>query len=543
MTYLVPRLPDNSPFSADERAWLDGYLAGLLGSAAQAAGAALPVGEPAPAAAAAAPPPPAAEPDDMPWHDATMPLDERMKLAEGRPQAQRLMAAMAQQDCGQCGYLCQTYAEAIAKGEEKSLSRCVPGGKETARMLKELAAEPLPAAGATTVVAAPAPAPAAAPAAAAANASPLKAPQAQALFEGTQRLTREGSAKDTRHVVFRLDGTGVNYDVGDALAVFAGNDPDLVVQVIDRLGGKAEEIVECPDGSKRPLFEALMHACEIARPSDNAVEVLASRATGPGESDRLQALAEGYPGAEPADADLLDLLETFPSARPPIQELISALNALQPRLYSISSSPKAVPGQVHLTVDTVRVERRRRVRKGVASTFLAERAQPGSTVGVSVQPSHNFRLAQADAPMVMIGPGTGVAPFRAFLQERRETGARGRNWLFFGAQRREFDYLYEDELETYCKDGLLSRLDTAFSRDQAEKIYVQHRMRESGAELWSWLQDGGHIYVCGDAQRMARDVDTALIFLIAKHGRMEHAAAKAYLAQLAREGRYQRDVY
>ena len=527
MTVLAPRLPDNAPFTQAERAWVDGFLAGLFGPLEGASSPA----PAAPAAAAAAP-----EPDDLPWHDATLPLDERMTLAEGRPRARRLMAAMAQQDCGQCGYLCQTYAEAIERGEEKSLSRCVPGGKETARMLRELMSE---AAAAAPVL----PAAASAPAPAAGGASPLKAPQGMARLEQARRLTREGSAKDTRHVVFRLDDRSVRYEVGDALAVFAANCPDLVAAIIERLGGKPDEAVDDPSGARRPLADALTYACEIARPSDNAVEVLASRATGPGESDCLQALAEGYPGAEPVDADLLDLLDAFPSARPPIQELISALNPLQPRLYSISSSPKAVAGQVHLTVDTVRYERRRRVRKGVASTFLAERVAPGSPVPVSVQPAHNFRLAKSDAPIIMIGPGTGVAPFRAFLQERRETGAGGRNWLFFGAQRRQFDYLYEDELTAYRKDGLLTRLDTAFSRDQADKIYVQHRMREAGAELWAWLQDGGHIYVCGDAQRMARDVDTALVLLIAKHGRMEQAAAKAHLAGLAREGRYQRDVY
>jgi sulfite reductase (NADPH) flavoprotein alpha-component len=309
------------------------------------------------------------------------------------------------------------------------------------------------------------------------------------------------------------------------------------------LGAKPELAVTCPDGIERPLESALATACEIARPSDTAVEVLASRATGAGESDRLQALAEGYPGAEPAEADLLELLETFPSARPPVQEVISALRILQPRLYSIASSPKAVAGEVHLTVDTVRYEKRGRRRKGVASTFLAERALPGRNIPVAIQVSHGFRLAPPDCPIIMIGPGTGVAPFRAFLQERRAVGARGRNWLFFGAQRRQLDYLYEAELDEFRRDGLLTRLDTAFSRDQAEKVYVQHRMRESADELWAWLQEGAHLYVCGDAQRMARDVDMALAFLVSKHGRMEWSDAKAYLATLGREGRYQRDVY
>ncbi|HEX9464315.1 MAG TPA: sulfite reductase subunit alpha [Alphaproteobacteria bacterium] len=526
MTVQTPRLPDDAPFTPAERAWIDGFLAGLFGTPGTGA-------TPETAASSA---PAADAPEDFPWHDATLRIDERLQLAEGRPRVRRMMAAMAQQDCGQCGYLCQTYAEAIESGTETSLSRCVPGGKETSRKLKELIAEaPGPAA---VAVAPMAPAPAAA-----AAVSPLAAPQTEARFEGALRLTRETSAKDTRHVVFHLEDAKARYDVGDAFAVFATNCPDLAAAVIDRLGGTRDDEVECPDGRRRALFDALVSACDITRPSDNAVEVLASRATGPGESDRLQALAEGYPGAEPADADLLDLLDAFPSARPPIQELISALSPLQPRLYSIASSLKAVPGQVHLTVDTVRYERRRRLRKGVASTFLAERARAGSAVPVSFQAAHNFRLGKPDAPIIMIGPGTGVAPFRAFLQERRATGATGRNWLFFGSQHRTSDFLYEEDLESFRADGLLTRLDTAFSRDQADKIYVQHRMREAGAELWAWLQDGAHVYVCGDAQRMARDVDTALTMLVAKHGRMEMAAAKTYVASLGREGRYQRDVY
>jgi sulfite reductase (NADPH) flavoprotein alpha-component len=529
MGHIAPRLPGNAPFTAAQRAWIDGFLASFLDPVA---------GEPGTAQAAepqTTPASPSAE--DFPWHDPALALEERLELAAGRPRARRLMAAMAQLDCGQCGYLCQTYAEAIDAGTEPSLGRCVPGGKETSRALKELFAEaPADKLPASSAAAGAAPAPAA-------SASPLQGPQGTAVFEAARRLSGEGSEKDTRHVVLRVEEAGIRYDVGDSLAVFAGNCPDLVAAVIERLGAAPESEVDGPDGKRRTLRDALLFGCEIARPADTAIEVLASRATGPGESDRLQALAEGYPGAEPADADLLELLETFPSARPPLQELISALGVLQPRLYSISSSPKAARGAVHLTVDTVRYEKRRRLRKGVASTFLAERAAAGQAVPVSVQPSHNFRLPGADAPIIMIGPGTGVAPFRAFLQERRAVGAPGRNWLFFGAQRRSSDYLYEDELETWRRDGLLARLDTAFSRDQSDKVYVQHRMREAAGELWSWLQDGAHLYVCGDAQRMARDVDTALTFLVSKHGRMEWAAAKSYLAGLAREGRYQRDVY
>jgi sulfite reductase (NADPH) flavoprotein alpha-component len=523
-------IPANAPFTPAQQAWLNGLLAGLLGPELAQAGAVADVAAAVPAQTDAAAPPPAAE-EDFPWHDPALAIDERMKLAEGRPLERRMMAAMGQLDCGQCGYLCQSYAEAIACGEEKSLSRCAPGGKETSRMLKELVASPQPSA----------PAVAAAPAVASVPLAPDL--PGTALFDGALPLNRDGSEKDTRHVVFRGNASSLVYNVGDTLGVHVRNDPEIADAIIVRLGASPTEDVDCPDGTRRPLREALIEACDIGRPSDLSIEVLASRARAPGEGDRLQALAEGYPGAEPTDADLLDLLMAFPSAQPPVQELVLALSKLEPRLYSIASSPKANPGEVHLTVAAVRYQVRGRARKGVASTFLAERAAPGSLLPVYIKPAHNFGLPkEGDKPIIMIGPGTGIAPFRAFLQERRAIGASGRNWLFFGDQRRDLDFLYRDELEAYQKDGFLD-LELAFSRDQAEKVYVQHRMRERAADLWSWLQDGAHVYVCGDAQRMARDVDAALTHIIARHGAMDISAAKAYLAGLTREGRYQRDVY
>jgi sulfite reductase (NADPH) flavoprotein alpha-component len=524
MSYIAPIIPENAPFTPAQRAWLNGWLAAYLAPEG-AANSAVPAIAAAPASEAV---------EDFPWHDPNVPLDERLSLAEGRPKARVLMAAMAQLDCGQCGYLCQTYAEALASGAEKSLTRCVPGGKETARALKELSEEP----SAPTIVA-----------------SPSHGGEgrgevgvgargtAAARFDRALRLNGDGSEKDTRHVVLRLDAAKLAYEVGDSFGVHAANCPELVDGVIERLGARGADDVDCPDGTRRSLREALTLVCDIARPSDEAVEVLASRAPDHGESQRLQALAEGYPGAQPEDADLLDLLLAFPSARPPVQELVSALAVLRPRLYSIASSPKMVRGEVHLTVAAVRYEKHGRRRKGVASTFLADRAAPGAAVPAFIQRAHGFRLpSDNDAPIVMIGPGTGVAPFRAFLQDRRATGARGRNWLFFGDQRRASDFLYEEEFAAYHRDGLLTRLDLAFSRDQKERIYVQHRMRERSAELWSWLEEGAHLFVCG-AQAMARDVDAALAAIIARQGGITLGAAKTYLATLAREQRYQRDVY
>jgi len=471
MSYIVPMIPAHSPFTPLQQAWINGLLAGLFAAdrVIEAAGV---------AGAPAAAPEPA---EEFPWHDPAMAIDERMKLAEGRALDRRMMAAMGQLDCGQCGYLCQTYAEAIARGQEKSLTKCVPGGKETSRMLKELAGAP---AAAATPAAAVAPAVATPPSAA--------DPAVEARFAGASRLNREGSDKDTRHVVFRAADASLSYRVGDTLGVHVTNDPEIADAIIERLGAQPSLEVDCPDGTRRPLREALIEACDIGRPSDLAIEVLASRARDHREGDRLQALAEGYPGAEPASADLLDLLIAFPTALPPIQELILALGKLEPRLYSISSSPKANPGEVHLTVAAVRFKMRGRNRKGVASTYLADRAVPGATQRVYGKPAHGFGLPdKADVPIVMIGPGTGIAPFRAFLQERREIGAKGKNWLFFGDQHREFDFLYEDEFKRYLDDGLLANLDLAFSRDQAEKVYVQHRLKERAKDVNELLKNKG----------------------------------------------------
>ena len=530
MTHIAPLIPETAPFNVSQRAWLNGWLAAYYGAAEGAAQST------ADAVAAPASAPAPAE-DDHPWHDMAMRLDERMKLAEGRPLPQRLMAAMAQQDCGQCGYLCKTYAEAIASGGEKGLNRCVPGGKETARMVKEV----LELAAAAPVVSA---APAVAAAAVAAIAAPAPGQKlVAARLEAATPLNRGVSSKDTRQVVFDIAETGLAYEPGDALGVQPMNCPDTVRAIIECLGAKDDSEVAGPDGVKRGLHDALMRACEIGRPADEAIEVLASRAVNLAESQRLQALAEGYPGAGPENADLLELLRTFPSARPPLQELISALGALQPRLYSISSSPKANPGAVHLTVAAVRYKLRDRARKGVASTFLADRATGSASVPVFVQKSHGFRLPKDDnAPVIMIGPGTGVAPFRAFLQERRMLGAKGRNWLFFGDQHRVSDFLYEEEITGFQRDGLLTALDLAFSRDQAERIYVQQRMRERAKELWAWIEEGAYIYICGSVT-MGKDVGASLTAIIARQGGMGTGAAKAYLAKLTKEERYVLDVY
>ena len=506
-----PAIPDDAPFTPAQRAWLNGFLAGLYGGGT--------AGVPSVAV-------PAAGPEDFPWHDPVLDLAERLRLAEGRPLTQRLMAAMGQLDCGQCGYLCQSYAEALVEGRESAATLCVPGARPTARVLKQLLAErPTP-----TSVATPS------PAAARPTGRPVR------VLAATP-LTRPGSSKDVRHVVIDLADSGLSYLPGDSLGVAASNDPALVEAVLRVLALSGDEPVACPDGATRPVREAFTRALDIARPLDRTTDLLAMSAKYPRHAEALRRLSEGADGAQPAEADLLDLLEAFPSARPRLADLVSSLPALRPRLYSIASSPQATPGQVHLCVAVVREQRRGRLRQGVGSAFLADRAAAAGPVEAYIQTSH-FRLpADPAVPLIMVGPGTGIAPFRAFLADRAAAGIRGKTWLLFGERNGATDFLYQTELAAWQRDGTLARLDTAFSRDQARKIYVQDRMAEHATDLWRWLQDGAQFYVCGDAMRMAKDVDTALRRVAMTEGRLSETQARDWIVALARQGRYLRDVY
>jgi sulfite reductase (NADPH) flavoprotein alpha-component len=356
------------------------------------------------------------------------------------------------------------------------------------------------------------------------------------------RLNKQGASKDTRYFSLATNGTGLEYEVGDALGVWPSNCPDLVDELIDLSGLDGNASVEVSGVGEMRLAEALGKHYEIARPNPDALAWIASRSTNGAlkallAEDRKADLKEWLWGQQ-----LADVLHEFP-VEFSAPELLGMLKRLQPRLYSIASSPKAHPGEVHLTVAAVRYSNGRRQRKGVSSTFLADRAEEVN-VPVFVQKSAHFRPPRkSDTPMIMVGPGTGVAPFRGFLHERRARGDAGRNWLFFGEQHADTDFYYRDELEGMHKSGLLSRLDVAFSRDQTEKIYVQDRMREHGGELWAWLQEGAHFYVCGDANRMAKDVDAALRSVAARHGGMTEEKAAEYVSQLARDKRYVRDVY
>lgn len=527
----VPLLPDTAPFPVAQRAWLNGFFAGLLSAQS----------------GPAAPPPPAeapatAEPEEpMPWHDSALPLTERLKLAEGKPRPRVLMAAMAQLDCGACGYVCKTYAEAIDSGADRDLTKCSPGGRETSAKLKDLV-KLLPPGPRQPDAAGPqvAPPPRSPVAVAYARTNPYPA-----RFVRATPLTGAASEKDVRDVVLDIKGSGITYEPGDALGVFADNCAEQVQEVIDLLGAKGAEDVPGLDGQPTSLREALTRDYTITRPTSELIELLARRATDAGHVEQLRALAADETGAAADAYHVPDLLLRFRSARPAVQDVVAALCPLQPRLYSIASSQRMQADEVHLTVGLVRYTNEfGRACRGVASAHLAERMRPGQRLRVFVQPTPGFSMpADGEAPLIMIGPGTGIAPFRAFLQHRKAGGERGLMWLFFGDQRESCDFLYRDELERHARDGLLTRLDTAFSRDQAHKVYVQHRMRERAAQLWEWIGSGAFIYVCGDARRMAPDVDAALREVVAEQGGMSPEQAKAFVDDLARNRRYRRDVY
>lgn len=517
----IPVLPDSAPFTAAQRAWLNGFFAGLVSRGAapttESAINSIPNSDAAD------------ESDEMPWHDPAIALDERLKLAEGKSKPRVLMAAMAQLDCGACGYICQTYAEAIASGEEKDLTRCAPGGRDTAKKLKELLAV-VPAGNVTVNSAKPAK-----------PATPARPTVAARLLKN-QPLNSIHSSKDTRLISFDLHNSGLTYNAGDALGVIPENCPDLVGLVLEAIDASGGETVAAPDGSSITLHEALLRHYNITTPPAELVELMAQIATDPQHTASLKKLADE---GTPEGMEILDLLRLHPSAIPETQKFAATLTAIRPRLYSISSSQRMFPDEVHLTVGVVRyVNRWERQCKGVASTYLADRLRAGQKARIFIQHAHGFAPpVDGNVPMIMVGPGTGIAPFRAFLQGRAASGAQGRNWLFFGDQKQEHDFLYREEIEQWLMDGTLHRLDTAFSRDQEKKVYVQTRMLEKARDIWAWLEEGAHFYVCGDAKRMAKDVDDALKKIVAEQGKMSPEQAAAYVAEMSKSKRYARDVY
>ncbi|WP_144839351.1 NADPH-dependent assimilatory sulfite reductase flavoprotein subunit [Leclercia adecarboxylata] len=355
-----------------------------------------------------------------------------------------------------------------------------------------------------------------------------------------QKITGRDSEKDVRHIEIDLGDSGLRYQPGDALGVWYQNDPALVKELVELLWLKGDEPVSV-DGKTLPLSEALQWHFELTVNTANIVENYATLTRSEsllplvGDKAKLQQYAAITP--------IVDMVR-FAPAQLDANALIGLLRPLTPRLYSIASAQAEVESEVHVTVGVVRYDIEGRARAGGASSFLADRVEEEGEVRVFIEHNDNFRLpANPETPVIMIGPGTGIAPFRAFMQQRAADEAPGKNWLFFGNPHFTEDFLYQVEWQRYVKEGVLSRIDLAWSRDQKQKIYVQDKLREQGAELWRWINDGAHIYVCGDANRMAKDVEQALLEVIAEFGGMDTESADEFLSELRVERRYQRDVY
>lgn len=357
-------------------------------------------------------------------------------------------------------------------------------------------------------------------------------------------LNGEGSAKETIHLGLSLEGSGLSYEPGDALAVIPVNAPDVVQAVLNAAKLKGTETVEVKGEGSKLLADALREDYDITAIS-RAVLTKLQAITGSTELAALLAEdAKEQLKAWNHGREIVDAIEAFAPNGLTAEQLAGIFRKLPPRLYSIASSPLAHPGEVHLTVAAVRYDAHGRQRKGVCSTYLADLVKTGDFTSIFVQPNKNFRLpASGETPVIMVGPGTGVAPFRAFVEHRAALGHPGKNWLFFGDQRYTYDFLYQLEWQDHLKSGVLSKLDVAFSRDQPEKIYVQHKMLERAKELYAWLEEGAHFYVCGDANRMAHDVHEALVSIVESQGHKSRADAEAYVEELKKAKRYQRDVY
>lgn len=358
-------------------------------------------------------------------------------------------------------------------------------------------------------------------------------------------LNAEGSAKETRHIELSLEGSGLSYEPGYALGVVPSNDPELVSAILEEMNWDADTtVVINKQGETLPLKEALTSFFEITLLSKKIL-LQAAELTGNEELKNLTLAENADQLKEYTNGrDLLDMLREFGPWNASAQDVVSLLRKMTPRLYSIASSIAAHPNEVHLTIGAVRYTAHGRDRKGVCSVQIAERIQEGDTLPVFVQPNKHFHLPEDKATdIIMVGPGTGIAPFRSFIEERAVTQATGRSWLFFGDQHEATDFIYKEELEMYQRDGVLTKLETAWSRDTEQKVYVQNKMLDNGKELFDWIKNGAYFFVCGDKQRMAKDVHSALIDVIEKEGAMSREDAEAYLNDMQKQGRYQRDVY
>ena len=574
-------VPENAPFDEEQRAWLNGFLAGLLGLAngegrsgaepgARAALAhALPPGPGSiaqVASAASAGFSAGAALVEPPWRNPALSLEQRLELSEGEEFELRLASALPQLDCGQCGTSCQGYARSVACGTEKDLTRCSPGGRTVARQLELLLAEPPRAArgerAALGAAAAGAAATAAAGAARRIARSPAVDTAAPATLANTRprlvgpgrepghahrlrvksqrKLTLADAGSEIREIVLELGEPPLAYRAGDCLAVFPHNDPDLVRALLRAIGARGQEIVTTANGATE-VWRCFLEDLDITHVRDETLRLFAEEG---GHAREVGVLRESLSQATSSSFDLLDLLAMFPSSRPSLERIVATLGTLEPRLYAIASSPTYHSGELHLAVRVVRAERGGRERKGVASHFLSDGVFRGDDVFARVQSGDRFVLpVDRPGPMIMLGSGTGLARYRAFLQELEARGRRGNTWLIMASQFEGDESLYKGELETWSRIGVLEHLDVVKLGQRGRRVGPEDVLRKRARRVVSWLDRGAFVYACGEGRGLSAVLSDTLIDVLGRQGKMSRAEAADFLHVLRRDGRYVEEVY
>jgi sulfite reductase (NADPH) flavoprotein alpha-component len=548
----VPLVPENAPFDEEQRAWLNGFLAGVLGLAAsEPRSAAAPAASGAAARARAEEVPAPAAADQLGASNAPA-RDPAAKTGQER----RLLSALAQLDCGQCGYSCQGYAQALATGSEQDTTLCVPGGTATRETLDALLAGPARVARGSRApveldVALREPRrkaslPLAEPSAAANPGSPAgggsaeERRRAQRLrVKSQRRLTLADAGSEIREVVLDLNGSQLSYRPGDSLAIFPHNDPDLVRALLRALGARGQELVTTPQGSCE-AWRCLLENVDITHVREETLRLFASTLP---DGDAARALAELRERGLPHGFDLLDLINMFPAIRPGVEQVVSTLGALEPRLYSIASSPSSHPSELHLAVRMVRRERAGRERKGVASNFLTEGVFKGDDLAASVQSTERYVAVEGSVPLILLGAGTGVARHRAFLAELEARGRKGNTWLILASCFEGDEMLYQSDLEAWSKVGVLEHLDVIKLGQRGRRSGPHDILRRRARRVVSWLDRGAAVYACGESKAFSGALNDTLVEVLGRQGNMTPTEALDFLHEMRRDGRYVEEVY
>lgn len=534
----VPLVPDNAPFDEEQRAWLNGFLAGVLGLAASDSAAA--GSEPAATALAR----PRGEPPPAPSLPAAAHHQDRAEL---EAQERRLFAALAHLDCGQCGYSCQGYAQALATGAEQDTSLCAPGGPSTREALESLLAAPARSLRLLRVPSEPL-----SPATRGEQQGELPGPPGSLPAGGSEqrrvlrlrvkaqrRLTLADAGSEIREIVLDLNGSAPSYRAGDSLAVFPHNDPDLVRALLRALGARGQELVSTSRGACE-VWRCLLEHVDITHVREDTLRLFAAHAR---ESDTLRTLTELRERGAAGGFDLLDLINLCPSVRPGVEQVVATLGELEPRFYFIASAPSSHPGELHLAVRMLRRERVGRERKGVASSYLTEGIFKGDDLSAAIQSVERQLSVEAAGPLILLGAGTGVARHRAILAELEARGRKGNTWLILAACFEGDELLYQAELEAWAKLGVLEHLDVIKLGQRGRRAGPHDILRRRARRLVSWLERGGSLYACGESKAFSGALDDTLVEVLGRQGNMSSAEAVGFLQEMRRDGRYVEEVY